>query len=106
MDDASSSGSVVFFLAFSSWPDKYCVAGERHIVKSSIRPRRIIMSLLLLPLLFLATDRSQANPAALPGMPAILDSGDIYAADRPGNLSPAVRNYRARIYVPNSEAIP
>ncbi len=63
------------------------------------------MSLLLLALLFLAIDRSQAaNPAALPGMPAILDPRDIYAADRPYRLSPTVRNYPARIYVPNSES--
>jgi len=63
------------------------------------------VSPLLVALLFLAADRSQAaNPAALPGMPAVLDPADIYAADRPGNLSPAVRNYPARIYAPNSES--
>ena len=35
-------------------------------------------------------------------MPPVLDPHDIYAADRPGNLSPTVKNYPARIYVPNS----
>ena len=37
-------------------------------------------------------------------MPPILDPNDSYAADRPGNLSAAVRNYPPRIYVPNSES--
>src|SRR6202171_5456925 len=62
------------------------------------------MPLLLLALLFLATGSSRAaNPTPLPGMPPILDSSDIYAADRPGNLSPVGRNYPPRIYVPISE---
>ena len=41
-------------------------------------------------------------PAPLPGMPPVLDPHDIYAADRPGNLSPMVKTFPARIYVPNS----
>ncbi len=40
----------------------------------------------------------------LPGMPPVLDSHDIYSADRPGLLSPVVRNFPSRIYVPNSES--
>ncbi len=43
-----------------------------------------------------------ANP--LPGMPPILDMRDIYAADRPGVLSPAVRHFRSLVYVPASGA--
>jgi YVTN family beta-propeller protein len=63
------------------------------------------MSLPMLFLLLLATDSSQAaDSKPLPGMPPILDPGDIYAADRPGSPSPAVRNYPARVYVPNSES--
>jgi YVTN family beta-propeller protein len=46
----------------------------------------------------LATDLA----APLPGMPPVLDPHDIYAADRPGDLSPTVKNYPSRIYVPNS----
>jgi YVTN family beta-propeller protein len=38
----------------------------------------------------------------LPGMPPVLDPHDIYAADRPGNLSPVVKDYPSRVYVPNS----
>lgn len=35
-------------------------------------------------------------------MPPILDKNDIYLATRPGKLSPVVRNYPPRIYVPNT----
>jgi YVTN family beta-propeller protein len=63
------------------------------------------MSLLLLVLFLLAMSSSQAPISEpLPGMPPTLDPGDIYAADRPGNLSPAVKSYPARVYVPNSES--
>jgi YVTN family beta-propeller protein len=51
--------------------------------------------------------KAAAPPApvnALPGMPRIPDRSDIYTADRPGNLSPTVRDYPARIYVPNSSS--
>ena len=47
-----------------------------------------------------------ANPSALhsplPGMPPVLNPRDIYAADHANDLSPAVRNFRPLIYVPNS----
>jgi DNA-binding beta-propeller fold protein YncE len=35
-------------------------------------------------------------------MPAVLRANDIYAADRPDYLSPTVRHFPERIYVPNS----
>ena len=37
-------------------------------------------------------------------MPPVLDPQDLYAADRPNQLSPAVKNVPSRIYVPNSES--
>jgi YVTN family beta-propeller protein len=40
----------------------------------------------------------------LPGMPPVLDPNDIYSADHPNQLSPVVRNYPPRIYVPNTES--
>lgn len=45
-------------------------------------------------------------PAAqgLPGMPPVLDPTDVYAADRPGKLSPAVKDFPSRVYVPNTES--
>jgi YVTN family beta-propeller protein len=39
---------------------------------------------------------------SLPGMPPVEDTSDIYAADHAGNLSPVVRDFPSRIYVPNS----
>jgi YVTN family beta-propeller protein len=39
---------------------------------------------------------------ALPGMPPPLDPTDLYAADRPGALSPVVKNDLNRVYVPNN----
>jgi DNA-binding beta-propeller fold protein YncE len=49
---------------------------------------------------------STAAPAThhdpLPGMPPVLDPQDVYAAARPGQMSPAVRHAVPRIYVPNS----
>ncbi|MGP3925609.1 YncE family protein [Streptomyces sp. 8N616] len=41
-------------------------------------------------------------PAGLPGMPPVLDPKDIYAANRPGQLSPVVKDFPSRIYVPNT----
>ena len=40
----------------------------------------------------------------LPGMPEVPDPSDIYAFDRPGMLSPVVRDFPARVYVPNTES--
>jgi DNA-binding beta-propeller fold protein YncE len=42
-----------------------------------------------------------ASTRALPGMPPVLDPDDIYAATRPGRLSPVVQRFPARVYVPN-----
>ncbi|MDI9885156.1 hypothetical protein QMZ92_12300 [Streptomyces sp. HNM0645] len=43
-------------------------------------------------------------PLGLPGMPPLLDPRDVYAADRPGRLSPVVRNFPSRVYVPNTNS--
>jgi YVTN family beta-propeller protein len=54
-----------------------------------------------------APDGTRGQVAArtpLPGMPPPLDPGDVYAADRPGMLSPVVRGFRSLVYVPNSES--
>ncbi|WP_371527058.1 hypothetical protein OG302_13745 [Streptomyces sp. NBC_01283] len=45
--------------------------------------------------------RTKAAPG-LPGMPPVLDPKDVYAADRPGKLSPVVKDFPSRIYVPNT----
>jgi YVTN family beta-propeller protein len=41
------------------------------------------------------------RPAALPGMPPY-DPGDLYAYDRPGLISPVIKDALPRIYVPNT----
>ncbi|MFJ8201147.1 YncE family protein [Streptomyces sp. NPDC096152] len=41
---------------------------------------------------------------ALPGMPPVLDPSDVYAADRPNKLSPVVKDFPSRIYVPNTNS--
>ncbi|MDQ1657043.1 MAG: hypothetical protein QOD41_2126 [Cryptosporangiaceae bacterium] len=48
-----------------------------------------------------ASPPSSAAPG-LPGMPALLDPRDVYAADRPGLLSPATAGARALVYVPHT----
>ncbi len=48
---------------------------------------------------------STASPNSnLPGMPPLLDPNDVYAADRPGALSPTVASFPQRVYVPNSRS--
>ncbi|MEW2633733.1 hypothetical protein AB0903_19255 [Streptomyces sp. NPDC048389] len=46
----------------------------------------------------------QASADALPGMPPVLDPEDVYAADRPGMLSPVVKDFPSRVYVPNTNS--
>ena len=58
----------------------------------------------LLALLLVSVKAGAQSADLLPGMPALLDPHDVYAADRPGNLSPAVRGFPERVYVPNSGA--
>lgn len=49
--------------------------------------------------------RAQAPPPYAYGpVPPLLDQRDVYAADRPNRLSPTVRGFPSRIYVPNSES--
>ena len=62
------------------------------------------MPLVWIVLLLLTVDNSPSSAAVLPGMPPLIDPSDIYAADRPGDLSPVVSNYPPRIYVPNSQS--
>ncbi|MFB7736499.1 hypothetical protein ACFC08_19375 [Streptomyces sp. NPDC056112] len=40
----------------------------------------------------------------LPGMPPVLDPTDVYSADRPGKLSPVVKDFPSRVYVPNTNS--
>ncbi|MBV8983512.1 MAG: YncE family protein [Acidimicrobiia bacterium] len=73
-----------------------CSGGSTHKVSSS------------------PTTTSQSGPTTsteaasragdLPGMPPPLNRDDIYAADRPGQLSAEVKDFRSLVYVPNSDS--
>jgi len=58
----------------------------------------------LIALVLLSWPVSAQSPGPLPGMPPVLESKDVYAATRPGKLSPVVAGFPERIYVPNSGA--
>ncbi|MEU0008476.1 hypothetical protein ABZ079_30545 [Streptomyces sp. NPDC006314] len=46
----------------------------------------------------------KAQVHVLPGMPPVEDPTDVYAADRPNRLSPVVRDFPSRVYVPNTNS--
>ncbi|MEV6945849.1 hypothetical protein AB0N07_28425 [Streptomyces sp. NPDC051172] len=54
--------------------------------------------------------KAPVNPAqqqksqGLAGMPPVLDPNDLYAADHPNQLSPVVRGFPSRVYVPNTNS--
>lgn len=50
------------------------------------------------------TTAKAAADTPLPGMPPVLDEHDIYAADKPGRLAAAVKNFPSRVYVPNTDS--
>lgn len=59
--------------------------------------KKLIVALLA----YLFTLHSSAQAAPLEGMPPILETNDIYSADRPNQLAEVVKNYPAIAYVPN-----
>jgi YVTN family beta-propeller protein len=50
------------------------------------------------------SDQDSAQAAKSYHVPPLLDPHDVYAADTPGRLSPVVRKFPSRVYVPNSES--
>lgn len=48
--------------------------------------------------------RQRQAADGLPGMPPVLDPKDVYAADRPNKLSPVVKDFPSRVYVPNTNS--
>jgi YVTN family beta-propeller protein len=74
---------------------------------------RWIFSSVLLPLFLLAGCSSKSHETvsasvvtsaqeALHGMPPVLDPKNIYSEDAAGKLSPVVKDFPSRVYVPNS----
>jgi YVTN family beta-propeller protein len=49
-----------------------------------------------------SSNKAHHRPASDPTIPPSLDPNNVYAADYPGNFSPAVANDPALVYVPNS----
>ena len=47
---------------------------------------------------------SEPEIQGLPGMPPVLDRTDVYAANRPDKLSPVVKDFPSRVYVPNTDS--
>jgi len=60
--------------------------------------------LVILLVQFVPVAAAQSASGLLPGMPPNADPNDIYSADHAGDLSPVVRNFPHRIYVPNTES--
>jgi YVTN family beta-propeller protein len=69
-----------------------------------LRARSVVLCLLLLCGGLAVCAQTLAPTTPLPGMPPNLDPNDLYAAGRPGKLSPEVANVPPRIYVPNTES--
>ena len=84
-----------------------------------IRLAALLSSIAALLVWFFATGGSGGGPSRAPQakngggrtdaaqrlqVPPLLNPHDVYAADRPGMLSPVVRRFPSRVYVPNSES--
>jgi YVTN family beta-propeller protein len=78
------------------------VAGLLMLAGGRATPRNGRLLLLAHPAARATVPPALTGP--LPGMPPVLNANDIYAADRPGQLSPVVKNALPRIYVPNTES--
>jgi YVTN family beta-propeller protein len=63
-----------------------------------------IPALLVLALAGFLSSQGPTDSTPLPGMPPVLDPNDIYSANRPNALSPVVRDFPSRVYVPNTES--
>jgi DNA-binding beta-propeller fold protein YncE len=50
-----------------------------------------------------ATATTAAGPGPLPGMPAVVDAGNVYSETAAGDVSPAVAEAKAFVYVPSND---
>ncbi|MGW2724355.1 YncE family protein [Streptomyces sp. NPDC001492] len=69
-----------------------CTAGSRHEDEALGKKAAV------------APPKKKAAVVGLAGMPPVLDPHDVYAADRPNRLSPVVRHFPSRVYVPNTNS--
>src|ERR1044071_653200 len=76
------------------------VGGDPTLIDRMHRLRTFSMGLLTVLTATAGTAAPQADDLA--GMPPLVDRQDVYAGARPGHLSPNVKGFPDRVYVPNS----
>jgi YVTN family beta-propeller protein len=84
-----------------SWSVFFAVAGL-FALPAAWLPFHAVSAGGVLGVMSAATPR--ASYSVLPGMPPVLDPRNVYSADGPGMLSPAVKDVPSRVYVPNSKS--
>ena len=62
----------------------------------------VVHTMLITLFVLFLTAIAAAQSGDLPGMLPLVDAKDVYAGARVGNLSPAVKGFPDRVYVPNS----
>ncbi|WP_153506430.1 YVTN family beta-propeller repeat protein [Cumulibacter manganitolerans] len=89
---AVAAAGVLMLLTACSGSGTQQAAGETGAKSSSSSPSATS-----------ASSTAAASADLLPGMPPPLSPTDVYAADKPNNLSDEVKNDAPRVYVPNSK---
>jgi YVTN family beta-propeller protein len=70
-----------------------CTSGSRHHADEALASKAPAQP---------GNGKRQVN--VLPGMPPVENAKDLYSADRPNQLSPVVRDFPSRVYVPNTNS--
>ncbi|MGW7522968.1 YVTN family beta-propeller repeat protein [Streptomyces sp. NPDC054783] len=70
-----------------------CTSGSQHHANETLASRAPAQP---------GNGKRQVN--VLPGMPPVQNPKDLYSADRPNRLSPVVRDFPSRVYVPNTNS--
>ncbi|AKJ10677.1 surface antigen [Streptomyces incarnatus] len=70
-----------------------CTSGSRHHAAEALASKAPAQP---------GNGKRQVN--VLPGMPPVENAKDLYSADRPNQLSPVVRDFPSRVYVPNTNS--
>ncbi|MGW2212425.1 YVTN family beta-propeller repeat protein [Streptomyces sp. NPDC001781] len=70
-----------------------CGSGTRHREDAALASKPAVQP-----------ELKKQQVSVLPGMPPVQDVNDLYAADRPNRLSPVVKDFPSRVYVPNTNS--
>ena len=82
-----------------------CTSSAPRATGTTIRDRRRAYRARVDPSSAARRHRSPAtSQSGLPGMPALLNPHDVYAADRPDLISPTIANDPAYVYVPDTNS--